>query len=988
MSEETRMKGYDKNGGIQFGEYELFILGNTTIDELKRLGFIPFKDYGNYGKLKPDALLVDRKNKKAIRVMAVIEGKNTNKFNSINKQLNAIYQCNTYCQLFDCQIGVATDMDEFIWINSLYKNEDGQHYIDTKGVQRSFQYILSEDGYNLSNVFPLDSRNQTEINKLLLLLKRINEEITENNSRLTISEKLNPSSLAKNVWQLIWLASGENPDSCLATFVEIFIFKYLSDLGVLKTNKSMVSVDYDSVLNSGEENCLVYYYDNVRGYIKEIFPAGQEDHTSIINGFILDKNVKEHNNVFYSILKSFNDYLTDENGNIRKLINIEPEFKSKLYEDFLKKSISQKNLGQYFTPRTIIKAIIMMSGIENLEEGAIVGDPACGVGGFLLESVITKRTNDYSFSQFDKEIKLISKLKYEGFDRDKKVIIMAKANMLLYLSEILKDNPTQTVAFAEKINETFKCENSSILGSLAIINENHYDLIMSNPPYVTKGITKWKEALSNSNESIKDFYKINGMGVESLFVEKMIRELKPGKKMFVIIPHGILDRVNDNGIRKFIKDSCIIDAFISLPRGTFYSTKKKTYIMVLTKKEKQIDQTTCVFSYIITEIGETLDVYREKQPDKNDLVEMIKEFKYFMIDKESYITQNQKCKKIAIDEFEPETNWCIERFWTFDEKVEIGIEKELNIVSIEDYDSMVQGIVRSMDAQIKKIGNINSKITKEAYNSVDIMMYELFEIRQGDAIYTDKAIKENKWHGNIPVISSNTVNGGVLAFIDEQYIKKQSHIISEECITWAIDGTYAGKLFLRNKSNNEKFVANNHAGILLPNSELVFYFYMWSRNMFKDFSKNKIKKYLDEAWTFLDDNDIKLIEKIKKNVLWNNIELFEIINNKDYIGNEKELLKIFDIITHKYNKRICINLRFILENMQPIIFQQARSFGNKKVGSKQIQNIKISIPVNNDGSFNCEIMTKIADEQEKLQKIRESLDGLYKQISDTQVVFE
>lgn len=560
--------------------------------------------------------------------------------------------------------------------------------------------------------------------------------------------------------------------------------------------------------------------------------------------------------------------------------------------------------------------------------------------------------------------------------------------MLLYLSEILKDNPTQTVAFANKLNSTFKCENHSILGSLAVINENHYDLIMSNPPYVTKGITKWKEALENSDTSVKEFYKINGMGVESLFVEKMIKELKPGRKMFVIIPHGILDRVNDSGIRGFIKDSCIIDGFISLPRGTFYSTKKKTYIMVLTKKTEVTEQNSDVFSFIVTNIGESLDVYREKQPDKNDLIDMIKEFRYFMVNKDDYVPQSIKCKKVPIGEFEADSNWCIERFWDYEEKVEIGIEEELEVVNLEEYDSIVQGIIKNMTIQSDKIAQINGKIAKEEYNAIEIKIHELFEIRQGNAVYTDKAIKEYCWYGDIPIISSNTVNGGILSYIDEKYVKDTKHIIEEECMTWAVDGTYAGKLFLRNTKEDERFVANNHAGILLPNYELNFYFHMWSRNVFSEYSINKIKEYLDCAKSRLDAQDEKEIRKVYKKCPWDKKTILEVIEEKLYIGYEKEINKIFEIITKKYGKRIVVDLPFLLDNMQPLFFQQSRSFGNKKVGTTQIQDIEVSVPVNADGSFNVDVMVKISDEQDKLKKIRSALDGLYKQLNDTHVVFD
>lgn len=77
------------------------------------------------------------------------------------------------------------------------------------------------------------------------------------------------------------------------------------------------------------------------------------------------------------------------------------------------------------------------------------------------------------------------------------------------------------------------------------------------------------------------------------------------------MPDGIFNRLNDNKLRRFIIDECYINGVISLPINTFFTTPKKTYILILTKKDKKEDkQIKPVFTYLVTDIGETLDVYR------------------------------------------------------------------------------------------------------------------------------------------------------------------------------------------------------------------------------------------------------------------------------------------------------------------------------------------------------------------------------------------
>ncbi len=57
-------------------------------------------------------------------------------------------------------------------------------------------------------------------------------------------------------------------------------------------------------------------------------------------------------------------------------------------------------------------------------------------------------------------------------------------------------------------------------------------------------------------------------------------------------------------------DSCYIDAIISLPEKIFFTTPKKTYILAITKKSNISDvQTDPVFTYLVSEIGESRDIY-------------------------------------------------------------------------------------------------------------------------------------------------------------------------------------------------------------------------------------------------------------------------------------------------------------------------------------------------------------------------------------------
>ena len=689
MSEELNQKGL-ADGGLKVGNYEFYSIGSVTLNQLKQYKIIPEKNYESYSNRKPDALLVDRRNKSKIRVIAVIEYKDSGKFQSDGDKISSVRQCNDVSQILGAEIGVATDNTSFIWFNPR-QTSVGNEYVDPQGIKRSFSYITDEENHPFVKEFIVDQRTD-EINfnnlapktKLMLTsIELLRRHISETNSTILPTVTIDPAGLAKQIWQDVWSVSGATPERCLYTFLELFIFKYLSDLNILDEDDKGNKVNFTHIFSLSPEKAFKNYTENVRPYLKAMFPASTEDFTTIINGTVLNPNVPEHSKVFYKILKKFSDF--------GELKNIDPNFKSKVFESFMKESISKKNWGQFFTPRNIIDAIIEISDIDKLEEGAEICDPACGVGGFLLEPIKVKANGLNTYYQI-KGNQLKPKYNLSGFDKgfekeEQLTIILAKANMLIFLSELLVQNPTMSHEFAKVFNSTFKLLNTTILGTLQKTEKDKYDLILTNPPYVTSGSSNYKEAIKNDSR-FNSFYQVNAIGVEGLFMEWIIRSLKPGKKAFVVIPDGILHRLNDKKLRQFIKNECFIDGIISLPINSFYTTPKKTYILAITKKDGESEserkatiQTEPVFTYLVSNIGETLDVNRFPI-EENDLVEAVSLFNQFKGAKSSFKTDSLRCKIQPIDEFIPEESWTVDRWWNEEEKIELGIEEERQVLSV------------------------------------------------------------------------------------------------------------------------------------------------------------------------------------------------------------------------------------------------------------------------------------------------------------------
>lgn len=767
MSEELLQNGLTKkNPTSKIGKWDFYNIGATSVKALKEYGIIRSIDYGKNERKKVDALIVQQKN-----VIAVIEYKKPSEFKTETQKNKAIKQEIEVAQSLNCKIIIATDTKDTVWVNSLTGKK-----------------IKDEQGREIKELF--DPKNEI----IVQLIEKINDSISEKNNKLKPKKLINPTDLAKQIWQDVWSVSGATPENCLYTFVELFIFKYLSDLEVLEEpeNFSYLMGLYDK---RDSDFVLNYYASNIRPTIKDKFPADLNDKTTIINGTIFvskdQKAVAGYSTVFKKVLEKFEKY--------GRLENIEPDFKSLLFESFLKESISKKNWGQFFTPLKVIRAITEIAEDE-IKPNSKICDPACGVGKFLLEPISKKLGEFFPVENNRLKPKITIHGFDKGFDKDEqKTIILAKANMLIYFSDLIKENPSITNQFADLFNDSFTLKTNSILGTLSDPVENEYDLILTNPPYVTSGSSNLKEEIKKDGELI-NYFKTNAMGVEGLFMEWIIKALKPGGKAFIVVPDGIFNRQNDKNLRQFILDECYIDGIISLPIKTFFTTPKKTYILAITKKINKKDiQKDPIFTYLVSEIGESRDIYRF-DIEQNDLQEAVIFFNQFKGSKKYFKTNELRCKIQEIEKFNPNNHWSIDRWWTQEEKIELGILEEDKIVDINEFGELVGDISESLNefSQILKEFDEKKKL-KNNYKEVSLANNQYFELFIGKRLVKKDLVKIN---GDIPIYSANVFK--TVGFHFESNIKN----FKNNFVIWGIDGDFEFNFIEKNKP----FVTTDHCG--------------------------------------------------------------------------------------------------------------------------------------------------------------------------------
>lgn len=685
MSEQTIQNNLYSVPVTILDKYTCLSLGATTINDLiksKQLKNLRLSK--NFGK-KPDVLIVNKNQE----VVIFAEFKKPTEFDTEAKINKAIAQEIDIARAVGAKIYVVSDGTLFLWLNPKTGN-----------------YIVDENGNKITK----EIKPKEETKKLADFIDLVSLSISEENDTILKLEDIDPTDLAKKIARILKRMTFASSKMSLYTFVEVFLFKYLSDINVLKDQNSF-SYIY-KLYSESEENrktnadILGAYLEGPREQMKLLFPVG-EDGTSIVNGKIfhvkkgIDGHYIEedaHAMCFKSIMDEFADY-EKKNG---KFINISKDFKSKLFETFMKNSDEKSGMGQFFTPLKIVREMVNMVTVS---KGDKICDPASGVGKFLLEAA----TNQ----PFEiKDGKIVSNVELFGFEKqmsgqDDITTILAKANMLIYFSKLFKDNNSleDVKNIANNLLNKVFFSSKTALGTLEKLEENKYDLILANPPY-------YQDATISKLASDTGLYTTKGNGVESLFLEWIIRSLNFGGTANIVLPDGIFSNLGNVNLKAFLLQNCFIESIISLPINSFFNTPKKTYILTLKKKTKEeidsnVKQDYKIFAYICKSIGETLDVYRFDTTDDNDLREAVNKYNSYknlpnknFIDEpfKTWFESDGKLKLLPIDDFPAGENWIIDNFWTDEEKISLGFKKADSVMTLDEFKTYLDELVNDMNS--------------------------------------------------------------------------------------------------------------------------------------------------------------------------------------------------------------------------------------------------------------------------------------------------
>jgi type I restriction enzyme M protein len=271
-----------------------------------------------------------------------------------------------------------------------------------------------------------------------------------------------------------------------------------------------------------------------------------------------------------------------------KLFNSNLQIIDEAFE-YLIPQVSKKKEGQFFTPRPVVDMVVKML---NPKASEFVIDPACGSAGFLLHSVMWIARGMISGKPLPESARNFAQNKIYGIDFAKKAVKIAKAINLIVgdgKSHVYKDNSLAPHTWSDETKSGLKGRLLRFPNDSKRDKENQdkflffdFNVLMTNPPFA--GTVKERDILRLYKLAEKNGRWVNKIGRHILFLERSLQFIRPGGRMAIVLPQGLLNNTNAEYIRRFIIDEARILAVVGLHVNTFKPhTGTKTSVLFLRK---------------------------------------------------------------------------------------------------------------------------------------------------------------------------------------------------------------------------------------------------------------------------------------------------------------------------------------------------------------------------------------------------------------------
>ena len=374
------------------------------------------------------------------------------------------------------------------------------------------------------------------------------------------------------------------------------------------------------------------------------------------------------------------------------LEQVDADTKGDLFEHVLRQIRQAGELGQFRTPRHVIRAMVQL---VDPHLGETVYDPAAGTAGFLVGAYDHIRLANSSPDGVEEveadgqtvrrglgdtlsrdAVRQLHEETFFGNDVDPQMVRLATMN--LTLRGLDRVRILRRDALTRDLDRAAKAE----LGLPA----QGFDVILANPPFSGR----------LDRDRIVDDVKVGKTKqTELLFLQYMLNHLKEGGRCGVVVPEGVLfgSTGAHRELRRKLVENNTVEAVLSLPGGVFnpYSGVK-TSVLVFRKG----GTTEQVMFLHVDNDGFKLDANHDRPIDEDDLPGLIAVF------------NDLDARRAAWQNRDAAANWT-EKWWfadaniirTTDFNLSAGRYRPQNRAQVEHRDPLeILGELKAIERQI------------------------------------------------------------------------------------------------------------------------------------------------------------------------------------------------------------------------------------------------------------------------------------------------
>ncbi len=365
--------------------------------------------------------------------------------------------------------------------------------------------------------------------------------------------------------------------------------------------------------------------------------------------------------------------------------SLSADVKGDAYEGLLQKNAEdvKGGAGQYFTPRSLIAAIVeVVQPAPNMT----ICDPACGTGGFLLAAHdFIARTPGLDKAQ-KKRLKSGTLFGVELVDSVARLCCM---NLVLHG---IGGDDTEAVPVLVK----------DALGG----KHGEYEMVLTNPPFGKKSsVTIVNEAGEQEKESLiinRDDFWATTSNKQLNFLQHVFTILKQHGRAAIVVPDNVLfEGGAGETVRRELLKQADVHTLLRLPTGIFYAQGVKANVLFFDRKpaqEKPWTQKLWIYD-LRTNLHFTLKENTLKRSDLDDFVAC------YNPKNRHERKESERFKAFTYEELTKRDKVNLDIFWLKDD----ALEESANLPAPE---IIAQEITDDLEAALEQFGTIAEDLKK------------------------------------------------------------------------------------------------------------------------------------------------------------------------------------------------------------------------------------------------------------------------------------